>query len=1127
MLQKSLELKEEVNSRGSKIMILSQKLTRTQHALGNLQKANDEYHSSAKKVVETERKLLKKKASLVLSSKESKSLRHELDAATSMMNAACERVEQIEAITDALIKQLSETEAELAELQDVRSSELVKHSAEVEKLAHERDYLALQLAASNKAVDAMKIKDAELSAKLEKSTDEAHMLSEELQKAGRIRAETEESMKKQREKLTNAIKQLEVKQSSLSIQLENKEEELRQALILAKEGTPKGRGAKQVLPMALRRLKETQDELKKTQTDREEIIQAFETAKDVAKKREEELLSEMKKQADDASHCLDEKEASLQSMIQAAASAAQDAALKQEKISKLTTEINEMEDVKGSLLKDLQESKDTCAMVSAQLVDAKAFAAQHRERIAKISADINAAKVESLEKEIVFKTQIEEMSKSIDTLEQRKQDLSKQLLVAEEVKTKYASEIDQLNVVNKELQEKLALSAQEVQKIAAVLEKQKAASGETIQGLDAVIGEQEQKLQGAQEQVTSLNAQLKSITLSKNQISAALQEKELEVSRLTMTYEDSTKALKAVLAQKEQSLADVSSDSKQLAFKIESLTSEMESMQNSYALEAENNAEKIARLSGKLTSALAEIETLKTKYHELECQSAEKDAEAIELVSDLKVQLDIVSKCKATLEAEAEDKQRSHIIEIERIQHDFSNLQQSNNRLTESIHRLGEELAAKEEEVELAKAQGTPRGEASKEILKRALVKVKGLEESINVLESTIENKDADISDKKMMILNLEGSISEMKSYAESLNENLEIKIKQLAHSESNHERLCMEIRSLSNVLQAEVQQRSSVEEDNRKLKEQHEEEISAAQKRILKLEAQKAGAEEQGKALQMQLNETKEVLCSLRASEENSAEVIRLSFIKIRRLEESLQQKTDEIEQISSQLLHATAGAEELQQTLNDLQKNHELEKTKLNEKIASMEANISRLRLDLQDELSSRQALEDSIQVISEQKRKLQEVNRSLESRVDSLENALECAQKILMERDSRILSMENENSKTVRRLELELDSAAQEREIAENERETASSALAQVEKDLAAAKIDLDKYERSLDEKQNAIVVQQKEIEAANKSREELKQTLSQIQSELINRNDKIQKLQDTKNAIEKDLKEKIKV
>ena len=189
---KTSHLSEQVTTRGQKIQELSQKLTRTDHALGTLQKASNEYEVSAAKVRD-----VRSRSKASFSHRETKTIRHELDTATAMMSAACQRVEQIESITDTLIAQLSDTESELADLQDLRVSDLAK-------------------------IDEL------------------------------------------RRKLVDAERR-------------------------AAEGTPKGKGAKEVLPLALQKLKGAQQELLSVSEEKKRAIKDLEYAKQLAAAREDAL----------------------------------------------------------------------------------------------------------------------------------------------------------------------------------------------------------------------------------------------------------------------------------------------------------------------------------------------------------------------------------------------------------------------------------------------------------------------------------------------------------------------------------------------------------------------------------------------------------------------------------------------------------------------------------------------------------------------------------------------------------------------------------------------------------------------------------------------------------------------
>lgn len=294
-------------------------------------------------------------------------LRYELDQATSMMGAAFKRVEQIEGITDELIRQLVEVETELAEVQAAREEESLAHADEVSRLTKERMQLADHLQNAIQRTAEIKAQDEKLKAELAKAAHRAEELASEVVAAGRAKTEAEREMAAERESLAFALSEVRARQAELAADLEAKESELNEALDKASQGTPVGRGAKVVLPMALQRIRETQEALR-TEENRKaaaeaklvEVVANGAAAEATLKLQLKELDAERQRQ-------LSEKDASLASMTRAVASATKEAAVKQEAVNKLAAEVSALDKERTDLQAEVQEATHRCLELEAQL----------------------------------------------------------------------------------------------------------------------------------------------------------------------------------------------------------------------------------------------------------------------------------------------------------------------------------------------------------------------------------------------------------------------------------------------------------------------------------------------------------------------------------------------------------------------------------------------------------------------------------------------------------------------------------------------------------------------------------------------------------------------------------------
>lgn len=370
--------------------MLSQKLTRTRKTLSNLTVAKEDYQNTAKKVQEYEEKLGEqpsqshdaknapcnsKNNAKRLSSAEATSLRQELDRATSMMNAACHRVGQIEAITDALVKQLADAEAELAEVQQMRQEESSVHADQVHRLTTERASLALTLETAEKKIKDLEKQEEKLNAKLAVAM-----------------AENNKKLKKERNSLASSLKDLRTKQRELAADLKAKEEQLAEAMERANTGTPVGQGAKTVLPMALRRIKATQEALKAEEESKAEAEAELARLSVESAAREAALKLKLEEVEGERLRQVAEKQASLESMTRAVAAATKEAAVKQETVNKLVAEVSTLDKAREDLQEELQNASARSMELEAKLASVHmelAAAAQEKEFVAAAVAELS------------------------------------------------------------------------------------------------------------------------------------------------------------------------------------------------------------------------------------------------------------------------------------------------------------------------------------------------------------------------------------------------------------------------------------------------------------------------------------------------------------------------------------------------------------------------------------------------------------------------------------------------------------------------------------------------------------------------------------------------------------------
>lgn len=1130
--ERCANLRDEVSSRGTKIMVLSQKLTRAQHTLGSLQRATDDYEASAKKVKDAEQVLenrQKNAASMSLSLKESKSIRHELDAATAMMSAACQRVEQIESITDSLISQLSKTENELADLQHLRDTELVKHSAEIEKLAHERDCLALQLSASDSASHELKQKEKELNAKLADAKATAKKLAEELDKADREKAEKEAALTSKANRLERSLREVEESKLSLEKELAVKQNDLQVAKKIAAEGTPKSKGAKQVLPMALKKLKGAQEELTSVRDEREKALKDLEYAKQLAAAREETLQEHMKAKTETEAK-IQQQQGALESMMKAAASAANDAALKQEEINKLRIEIASVQESKQEILDEMTESKEQCEELSAKLAMATAQQSEATSRIVQLREEYNKAQALALEKEILMKTQLEDYAKQADATRTKVASLEDEYAMLLQSKHALEASVGAKDASLAALKAEMVAYKDTAKKIRISLQNNVEISENKVASANAKVSELEAELNQVLGQVSEISNQIKCMEESKTEISVLLQAKEVEINTLSTQYGETVRELNQVIKQKDAAIDALEHESHTQKDKIAAISQEMESLRAEQEASRIQSEQTIADLSALLDQAKEAEKTLQEKYVALEQRSTSQISKASEEIESLTVQLTEAIKIKESLEQALQEEKENHSNESKRLLDHCQNLEQSNERLMESIQNLGEQLIRKDEDLTAAKLEGTPKGEAAKEILKRTLSRVQELQDTVAALESQCGNQSEEISalkEENEKIPGLEATACNLESKLKIASEESAATSVKLQQSEDKLSHVQTELQMASDKLLAEVKSKNSIREEFEEKVRNLEDEIAREKDVSQNLMVAKTEGEQQIKSLRARLNETKDVLVNMKKNEETSSETLQLTFLKVKELEEVIEDQSHEVECLNSKLEHSIESENKLRSQIKEMEIKHTADIESLNLTISSQEKNISRLRLELLDEVSASNKLKANLEASESQIATLEDQNRDLDSTVVSMKSEMKSFEAQLTEKQEALESILAAKDSITAEMNSKIETALREKDVAYEQVEEMSKRMREAKESLQLATSQAKAYERSSSAKEQTISEQKHLITNLERTSYTLSEELKKIKAEVDQKDAKLKQLGQAKMKAEIELEEDIAV
>ena len=1095
------DLSEEVTTRGNKIMVLSQKLTRTEHALGTLQKAANEYEVSAQKVRDVRSR---SKSSVGFSHKETKSIRQELDAATAMMSAACQRVEQIESITDTLINQLSDTENELADLQNLRVSDLAK----IEKLAHERDCLAMQLAASDSSSAELKKKQDELNAKLDEAKAAAKQFASDLDLAGKAMEAREMALTKECDELKKSLEE------SLSSQKALKDE-LVDAERRASEGTPKGKGAKEVLPLALKKLKGAQEELLSVSEEKARAIKDLEYAKQLAAAREDTLRSQVL-----------EKDATLELAMKSAAAAAKDAADKQQAINQLRVEIAEITEAKAELEYDIADAKvradglaQEVALKQAQIDEAKAT-------VEGLKRQHNASKAAALEKEILLKTQLEEEIARISAVEEKSTTLEKEyatLLAAKH-------DLEKSNAVN--VAAVTAMKADIAAHENAAAELQEKLSRMHSEGIAAgeELAKVQRDLDKSTEQVKSLSYDLAAMQAAKNEVSGLLEAKEAEIIALSKDYAAKSIDLKAIVKSRDEKIAALESESAARQALVDNMASEMDSLVADQNAAETASREAITALTIELDASKAKLAALQARYAELE-ETSQAQLERVEEELDaLKQQIDESAELRKALEVSLAEEKKARSLETGRLTEQVEALERNKDSLLRSLEGLEEQLSLKEDEVLVAKHQGTPKGEGAKVILQRSFLKIKDMQATIKDLQMASDGKDGEIvalkaeNDKIPALL---ADTAKLQSEVDALSQQHAAKAADLEASQVRVARLERDLALASDKLESERVAADVIHADMAAVIDSLKAEVGTLS--VDKAQAEQALAESAaaGDALQASLDESRRVLATLTNKDEGTTKVMKLAFVKVKKLENDLKLQQEKTAAFSSKLKDADESHADTQRKLETVIELHNAKVAEHTEATAALEANVSRLRGELLDEVAKVQALRADLDAALIENEKLWTENTMLKSTIDSMDTTVDTLQQQLAEERGALQRVEAAKESILAEMAHKISEVTKQKEIAESAWGQAAEEAAAATKDLDVAKSQLGAFERAANVKESTIASQKKTICDLERQAKALQSGVDDSKRELSQRDAELASLRHGKEQVERELAQNVQV
>ena len=853
--------KERLRSEGAlhaeRIQSIEGKLRKARHTLVSLQSAQTDLHSSASKVQSAERALHDSPSP---KSGFQTSLRQELQEATGMMAAAARRVEQMESITDLLLEQLGEREGEVAALKSKIELQNQSHNSQIRRLESQRSDLIDQVeTATNKAAE-LEQKQSQLQAQLHSANAEVKKKSQ-----GKKR---EQQLESQNDALALELFTVKESQEKLSEELKRKEAELANALETSFKGTPKGEGAKKVLPMALARIREAQQALIGEKEESQVAKEEATAAKTRVQELERLLAEEASALQADRDRAVAEKQASLESMTRAAASAAAEAAKKAEIVHVLENQLEELFEERDGLLHDFEESEFRRCDLENELAALKS-------QLADLSSSHEA-----------LLRQYNEIDYCSEEQKSVRQELEKRLAASEEALAAARERGDDLEAESNSYYSQATEfeeSSQKQLRRANHLQHELEKSRQTVSELEEEVDTSRRQLERREAVIDQLQCVYQDATeaLSKSQTDVTQSLKHVK------ELQDSVYRLESERDARESETERLRNDLINLATELEVKESEINKAKNAGTPVGEG-AKQVLRLSFQRIKALNATVT----QHVAAVDAKNKTIEGLK--SEIKAGSDKFDQLRAALKSAQED----HVNDVSKLKGELKEAQTKAVRADNASQKLSSKL---------------------QKVVNDCLVLDNQLKDNQNQLSS----KCVQLKSLEGQLLKSENQVKEIvkratkaENMSAQLNEKLEVAMKeQIA--------LQMCIQDGHADLMAKLSQIKSLETELATSRKDAQSKVGELESRLKTIQTEKSELEnslkcagEKAKALELEV-------ASLRASgtpQGNAAkEVVKLSFNKIRDMQDTVEHQALTIRELEAQLECAEDNASQLAAQVTD----------------------------------------------------------------------------------------------------------------------------------------------------------------------------------------------------------------
>jgi chromosome segregation ATPase len=502
------------------------------------------------------------------------------------------------------------------------------------------------------------------------------------------------------------------------------------------------------------------------------------------------------------------------------------------------------------------------------------------------------------------------------------------------------------------------------------------------------------------------------------------------------------------------------------------------------------------------------------------------EQEIDELRGQLADSLEIQKRLKESLTLE----ENAHASERRQLVEQCESLERSKDSLLRSIQGLDEQLALKESEIEATRLQGTPRGDTAKIVLQKTFEKVKCLKTTIETLTRECGQKDDLIAALRLEIEQipiLQADSRKMQSDLKELAEDNNRSQIELELRQSKIVDLENEISELRESLKTQTQSKDRLAEEMKDKVSLLEEELIKQKDLSKDLQSKKSEAEQRAKALLDSLDETKRVLVAMRHSEDSNSEVMQLSFLKIKNLEGELAMQQLEVDNLSNQLNEASMAEENLQSMLSDAEEKHAADLEAMGQTIHSLEGNVSRLRMELLDEVSKSDQLKEELRSVKSTNAVYLSTISELEGSLEDMRSSIHHVEDKLKEKQSALSIVEAAKDSMLVDMTEKISDAVKQRDIAQESFDKATEEVSKITENLHIAKSQLQAYERSMTAKETTIISQKAIISELECKTKDLTSDLEKSKLDIIKRDEKLKHLGQAKIQAEIQLAEDIQV